>query len=108
MSSSSVFRSPPEACDALAAHDWPGNVRELRNIIERATILCEDGWIRSEELSLSPSPTPQVDGTDLEAIERRTIERVMRETPGNKVHASRKLGISRMQLYNRLRKYGLA
>ena len=37
----------------------------------------------------------------------RQIERVMRETNGNKVNASRKLGISRMQLYGRLRKYGL-
>lgn len=46
--------------------------------------------------------------TDLDAIERRNIERVMRETNGNKVQASRKLGITRMQVYVRLRKYGLA
>jgi DNA-binding NtrC family response regulator len=44
---------------------------------------------------------------DLEVIERHTIERVMHETKWNKVRASRKLGISRTQLYMRLRKYGL-
>src|SRR6185295_2137184 len=100
-----------EAMDALLQHDWPGNVRELRNVIERATIVCEDGVIRPADLSLSsssslPVPAP-VDSTDLDMIEQRTIERVMRETNGNKVQASRRLGISRMQLYCRLRKYGL-
>jgi DNA-binding NtrC family response regulator len=95
--------------DALRHHDWPGNVRELRNVIERATILCEDGTIRPEDLPLwSPSPAPSHgDSTDLDVIERRTIERVMLEANGNKVKASRKLGISRMQLYTRLRKYRL-
>ena len=97
----------PDAMDALLEHDWPGNVRELRNVIERATILCENGSIRPEDLSLwSASPAP-VDSTDLDVIERRAIERVMQETAGNKMEASRRLGISRMQLYTRLRKYGL-
>jgi transcriptional regulator with PAS, ATPase and Fis domain len=96
-----------EAMDALLDHDWPGNVRELRNVLERATILCEDGSISPEDLSLWAASPAQVDSTDLEVIERRTIERVMREVNGNKVQASRRLGISRMQLYSRLRKYGL-
>jgi transcriptional regulator with PAS, ATPase and Fis domain len=43
----------PEAMDALCRYDWPGNVRELRNVIERATIVCENGLIRAEDLSLS-------------------------------------------------------
>src|SRR5262249_14845499 len=41
-----------EAMEALVRHAWPGNVRELRNVIERATIMSEDGWIRPEHLSL--------------------------------------------------------
>src|SRR5262249_22560126 len=76
-----------EAMDALLDHDWPGNVRELRNVLERATILCEDGSIGPEDLSLLPASTAPVDSTDLEVIERRTIERVMREAKGNKVQA---------------------
>jgi transcriptional regulator with PAS, ATPase and Fis domain len=97
-----------EAMAALLQHDWPGNVRELRNVIERATILCEEGAIRAADLSLrSAPPHVPVDGTELDILERRTIERVMGETKGNKMQASRKLGISRMQLYTRLRKYGL-
>jgi DNA-binding NtrC family response regulator len=96
-----------QAMDALLHHDWPGNVRELRNVLERATILCEGEAIRPEDLSLRSASSAQGDSTDLEVLERRTIERVMRETNGNKVQASRRLGISRMQLYSRLRKYGL-
>src|SRR5262249_6705748 len=96
---------------ALLQHDWPGNVRELRNVLERAAILCEDGVIRRADLSLSPmtaaSSAPEVDSTELEVIERRTIERVMQDAHWNKLQASRKLGISRTQLYQRLRKYGL-
>jgi transcriptional regulator with PAS, ATPase and Fis domain len=102
-----IMEITSEAMGALFEYNWPGNVRELRNAVERATIVCEDGAIRPEDLSLrSPLPA-QVNSTDLDVIERRTIERVMRETNGNKVQASHRLGISRMQLYTRLRKYGL-
>src|SRR5262245_1595881 len=95
------------AMEALRQHDWPGNVRELRNVIERASIICTNGVIRADDLSLRPAAGKELDSTDLEVIERRTIERVLRETNGNKLQASRKLGISRTQLYVRLRKYGL-
>jgi len=95
------------AMEALRQHDWPGNVRELRNVIERASIVCTKGVIRADDLSLWPAAGKELDSTDLEVIERRTIERVLRETNGNKLQASRKLGISRTQLYVRLRKYGL-
>jgi transcriptional regulator with PAS, ATPase and Fis domain len=96
-----------EAMDALLDNDWPGNVRELRNVLERATILCEGDAIRPDHLSLRSASPVQGDSTDLDVLERRTIERVMREANGNKANASRRLGITRMQLYGRLRKYGL-
>ena len=105
--SSRALRLMPDAIEALLRHDWPGNVRELRNVIERATIVCEDGAIRAEDLSLPAVPVLEVDTTDLDVLERRTIERVMRDAKWNKVRACRKLGISRTQLYLRLRKHGL-
>src|SRR5262245_57593274 len=97
----------PDAMEAMLRYDWPGNVRELRNVLERATIVCENGVIRAADLSLWPAAQAIADSTDLEVIERRTVERVMRDVQGNKTKASRELGISRMQLYVRLRKYGL-
>ena len=90
----------------LARHDWPGNVRELHNALERAAILCEGGLITPEHLSLPSVPRFQRMG-DLNVMERETIAQVMRDTGGNKSKAARRLGVSRQQLYVRLRKYDL-
>ena len=102
--------SEPElAADAeatLLAYHWPGNVRELRNVIERATILCDGEAIRPEHLSLTNSHNaPALVSTDLQGLERQAIEQALRESAGNKAKAARRLGISRTQLYSRLRKH---
>ena len=107
------FGRPPagltrEAKDALLRHEWRGNVRELRNTLERAAILCEGGLIAAQHLSLRATERPVgAITTDLRIVERETIETVLRETGGNKVKAAKRLGLSRTQLYVRLRKYGL-
>jgi transcriptional regulator with GAF, ATPase, and Fis domain len=107
------FGRPPagltrDAKEALLRHDWPGNVRELRNALERAAILCEGGLISAQHLSLQiERPLPSSTSTDLNAVERETIEQVMRETGWNKSKAAQRLGVSRTQLYGRLRKYDL-
>jgi transcriptional regulator with PAS, ATPase and Fis domain len=99
----------PEAMTALRGHDWPGNVRELRNVLERALILCDGPFIDAEHLSLRPRKTVSLSSvTDLETLEKTAVERAMRDADGNKVRAARRLGISRMQLYTRLRKFGFA
>jgi transcriptional regulator with PAS, ATPase and Fis domain len=97
------------ATDTLVRHEWPGNVRELHNALERATIVCEDGLIRAQDLSLAPPPmvSVMVDNTELNVVERQAIERAMRNVSGNKSRAARQLGISRTQLYIRLRRHGL-
>jgi DNA-binding NtrC family response regulator len=93
---------------ALLEHSWPGNARELRNALERAAILCEGGLIAPQHLVLPTSPhTLTAETTDLNEVERQTITHVMRETHGNKSRAAKRLGLSRTQLYVRLRKYGL-
>ena len=106
------FGRPPagltrDARELLLKHAWPGNVRELRNALERAAILCEGGLIASEHLSLRVGRTTAPASTDLNVVERQTIEHVMRDTGGNKSKAARRLGLSRTQLYVRLRKYDL-
>ena len=98
-----------KAMEALCRHEWPGNVRELRNVLERALILCDGRCIDAEHLCLRAQKkhVPLSSITDLETLEKSAIERAMRDTHGNKVWAAKQLGISRMQLYTRLRKYGL-
>jgi transcriptional regulator with PAS, ATPase and Fis domain len=107
----------PEAMDALCRYDWPGNVRELRNVLERATIMAESPFIHAEHLLLPiRSAAPPLSGpqgvsplstTDLGILERQAIEQAMRAVDGNKVRAAKQLGITRTQLYGRLRKYAL-
>jgi DNA-binding NtrC family response regulator len=96
----------PEAAEVLLTHRWPGNVRELRNVIERATIVCDGGVIRANDLALAPSCATSPDTTNLGHLELRAVERAIREAGGNRSRAARQLGISRTQLYTRLRKYG--
>ncbi len=115
-----LFGRPPaglarDAQDALMRHEWPGNVRELRNALERAAILCEGGLITADHLSLDivephrPLSTGDALTTsNLNVVERDTITRVLRECRGNKSKAARQLGLSRTQLYVRLRRYQLA
>jgi len=43
--------------------------------------------------------------SNLGVVERETIEQVMRECRGNKSKAAKRLGLTRTQLYVRLRKY---
>jgi two-component system response regulator AtoC len=110
------FGRPPagltkEAREALLGHDWPGNVRELRNALERAAILAEGGLIHGQHLALQsrskPSGPEISTTTNLGTFERATIERVLRETRWNKSQAAKRLGLSRTQLYVRMRKYSL-
>ena len=89
-------------------------MRELRNALERAAILCEGGLITADHLSLhrdravpaedAAAPAP----TDIKAVERDMIVRALAESNGNKARAAARLGLSRTQLYVRLRRYGIA
>ena len=100
-------RLSDEARDLLMAHTWPGNIRELRNVLESAAILSDDGVIEPCDLTLHvempTSPRPH----DLPTMERQQIEDVLRRTDWNKSKAARLLGLTRTQLYVRLRRHGI-
>ena len=106
-----------DAQDQLLAYRWPGNVRELRNAIERAVILADGGYIRSEHLPVTMprqvSAPPPADalppgGVNLEAIERSLVLKALAQARYNKTRAAKLLGLTRAQLYSRIEKYGLA
>jgi transcriptional regulator with GAF, ATPase, and Fis domain len=115
-------RLTPEAREAICAHSWPGNIRELQNAVERALILSEDGTLVRAHFPLPtllpnpadrdygpPEPPPRIspmDGTSLPDLERTLIAETLRTTGGNKSRAARILGLSRSQLYTRLRRLG--
>jgi two-component system response regulator FlrC len=114
-----LFGRPPagltrDAKEALLRYHWPGNVRQLRNALERAAILCEGGLITLEHLSLDQErslPRPSVaasPATDLNTVERDMIVQALAECAGNKSRAAARLGISRTQLYVRMRRYQIS
>jgi two-component system response regulator AtoC len=107
------------AMKCLLQYDWPGNVRELENCIERAVALGDRRIIDLNDLpptiaSASPtldasgdSPSPGLSSTDLEDIERATIQRVFEQVKGDKALAGKMLGISRATLYRKLKRYNI-
>jgi transcriptional regulator with PAS, ATPase and Fis domain len=101
-------RLSEEARDALVAHTWPGNIRELQNVLEAASILSDDGVIERRHLSLpAAGMTATAAPQDLATMERQTIEKILQQTDWNKSKTARQLGLTRTQLYVRLRRYGL-
>jgi DNA-binding NtrC family response regulator len=97
-----------EAMAALLAYDWPGNVRELRNVLERGAVVARASLVQAADLGL-PMPggaAPAGPGT-LEDVERRHVADVLSQTGGNVTQAARVLGIDRVTLYKKIRKYGL-
>ena len=106
------------AMKCLLAYDWPGNVRELENCIERAIALGNHKTIDVSDLPTAlrsaDATLPQLaDGahtgsTDLEDIERITIQRVFEQVNGDKVLAGKMLGISRATLYRKLKRYNIS
>jgi DNA-binding NtrC family response regulator len=86
-------------------YSWPGNVRELENMIERGVILSKKTAITLDELPQDIiHPTP-VEGKTVEAVTRNHIINVLEETKGNISKAAEILGVRRMTLYNKLKKY---
>jgi DNA-binding NtrC family response regulator len=100
-------RLSDEARDALMAHEWPGNIRELRNALEAAAILADEGVIEPKHFSLRAMTLAPASPHDLAAMERAAIENALRRTDWNKAKTARLLGLSRTQLYGRLRRYGI-
>jgi DNA-binding NtrC family response regulator len=96
---------------ALQGYAWPGNIRELRNVIERAALLCDAGTISRRDLRFEPAPAAgSVDdesGLTLQEVERRHIERVLREEGGRVEPAAQRLGVPRSTLYQKIKNLGI-
>jgi two-component system, NtrC family, response regulator AtoC len=103
------------AMKCLLHYGWPGNVRELENSIERAIALGDGRAIDVNDLPPAIASASQDSGsgtvvtasTDLEDIERATIERVFEQVKGDKSLAGKMLGISRATLYRKLKRYNI-
>jgi DNA-binding NtrC family response regulator len=98
-----------EAMDVVMAHDWPGNVRELKNVLERALVVSAGPLIEAADLGLAPGMVLHAPfaGASLEAVEKAHVASVLESCRGNVSQAARVLGIDRVTLYHKIKKYGL-
>ena len=83
----------------MTVHDGPAD-----GIRSRYRLLFY--WPRSRTVDAALLMESLFKLTDLETLEKKAVERAMQAADGNKVRAAKQLGISRMQLYTRLRKFG--
>ena len=107
-----------EALAAISERPWPGNVRQLENALARAAIAARGRAILPEHLDadeLSDLSFPVVvDSTEhvplralLAEVERRAIARALAACNGNRTRTAERLGISRRQLFDKIREYDL-
>ena len=104
------FELSGEAAACLAAYDFPGNIRELRNILERASVLTDDGVIRPQDLPPECAcsgdgqlPPGQDDAIiPLEEAEARYLRWAVARFPGERRELAQQLGISERSLYRKL------
>lgn len=115
-SSSQHHRRPKEvsrdAMGLLRRYGWPGNVRQLRNLMERLVVTVKDTTIQPahlpEEIQASKEDARTMVitlGTSIEQIERRVIERTLKEVTNHRENAARLLGISLRTLQYKIKEY---
>lgn len=103
-----------EALSLLMAHDWPGNIRELRNAIERAFILCSDGFIGITLLpgELTSHGTATIMDHDVRSahdiLDAQAIRTALERNSFNRLAAARELGIHKTTLFRRIKKLGIS
>ena len=103
-----------DAIALLLNYDFPGNVRELENIIERGVALTNGSVIETghlpedlRELSIKTFRKKEGKIPSLDEQEEAYIKWVLNEVGGNKTIAAQILGIDRVSLWRKLKKYGL-
>lgn len=99
----------------LMEYEFPGNVRELENIMERAAALTKQASVSLEDLPpdlqqrrilLKRGPSTR-EYLTLEENEREYIGWILKQVNGNKTRAAEILGIDRVSLWRKLRRYRL-
>ncbi|MGE4559423.1 MAG: sigma-54 interaction domain-containing protein [Desulfobulbus sp.] len=109
----------PQAMDLLMAHAWPGNVRELRSTFEYAFVTCQTTSIEPGDLpaTVLRAQPPSTNGPVARPVFPQAMDRDQRRKQeliealeaagGNQSRAAELLGISRVTVWNRMKRYGL-
>jgi two-component system response regulator HydG len=115
------FVVPPEVLAELSAYRWPGNVRELENAVERAVALAPTSRVLSRDVLLESAlgrrrraAEAEGEGAALVPLkdvvreaETRHVRRVLAACEGHRAQAAKVLGISRKNLWEKMKEYGI-
>jgi two-component system response regulator HydG len=98
-----------KALQILCTYPWPGNVRELRNVIERVVVIARGRMVGAEELRFlqDRSDECQFGTMTLKEMEIRHIQATLEACDGNITQAARQLGIDRVTLSRKMKRYEL-
>jgi DNA-binding NtrC family response regulator len=102
-----ISRVSPAAMTLLQQYAWPGNIRELENAVERAMVVAQEPDLREQDFTLKSRNGTIIGGPRcLDDVEKEHILRVLDECSGNQTRAAEVLGIDRVTLHHKLKKYG--
>ena len=103
-----------ETMAALMRYTWPGNVRELKSAFEYACVTCQGQTIQPGHLPMSitagekTARAPQRATINREEIKKVELLEALKKTGGNQSQAARLLGITRVTVWNRMKRYGIS
>ncbi|MDK9708861.1 MAG: sigma-54 dependent transcriptional regulator [Desulforhopalus sp.] len=106
-------RITSEALQCLKQYDFPGNARELRNLMERASVLSRGPEITPADLPFeltqaASQPTADLNlSAQLAVAEKAFLQTALRQSHGNRTEAAQLLGISRKNLWEKMKTYNL-
>ena len=113
-----IYDIDPEALSALEAFAWPGNLRQLENVVQHAVLMCNtpELLVRHLPAAVQEATAPVMEYEPLlgdslheqrDLAERGVIRRALVTSGFNRTRAADALGISRVTLYKKMKKYGL-
>lgn len=116
-----IRRIHPEFLRAIKRYSWPGNIRELKNHVRRAVLFCRQGELTLHDLpeairmaaeqphvvSEACDHLPKTLSQRVATDEQRILEQALKENGYHRTATARALGISRVGLYKKMKRYGL-
>ena len=103
----------PGAIDCLRVYNFPGNARELRNLMERASVLCQGPEITPADLPADINNLAKPDDVgfnlskNMAFAEKNCLLRALRQSNGNRTESSKLLGISRKNLWEKMKSHNI-
>lgn len=110
---STPFSLSPEALKCLEAYSFPGNARELHNLMERASVLCTGPMIHPEDLPTELCALESCEdmgynlSDNMAVAEKACLRKALHHCSGNKTKTSEILGISRKNLWEKLKNHNI-